>query len=680
MAFAVLVFVAELLLILFPGLVLHRALARRMLALDGGQSAWPVDEVDLLIFGLLPGFALANTVGTVLAIFHVFYGWSYFLLMAVLVAWRWRDARATLSAVGDCARRSFRSLAQGDLMVVVAIAIFLQTGAAMLVESMVPSPNIDVWYHNLPLAQSIVAHRGFMMPQVPHMFYGSYPIFFHMFFAEGLLFFDSVIAAKAANAILYLGFLISLIAFARQARAVAAVLVSILIISAPFFSSGAADAMTDIGRVCFSALAFALAYQYVSTKRVYFLFASGLVAGGAIAGKYTELLTPIFIGMSLLPPLVIGKPGSWRALVVFVAATAITGSYPYLRNLILLHNPIYPFLFGHPGMSDESIKAVQREVFSFSDPAFADFSKNLLSVQGWRDYATAVDRVFLGQWNLSYYLYAVIGASLLYLRRGALLLLGAWTLGLWIFWYLVGNMNPRWGLTPFMMYVVMAYLAIVGSIDRWVEAPWIPGARWRPSVRSAVGEISGNAWATPIFVARIAIAIWAVLIGVGAIQRVGADGVRSAFPLWMNRDLARAAVEPNGLQTYLVNTRPGYEIYRHIGEHDLRMVLQPFDNGAGLYQVVYNDGKPGDRLSPWYLLPHSPSEYDEFLHRNAIRYFVYCPTLPSLTVERMGNGSQNPRHAEMTYDLMRYLLPGSRLILADSFGWELREMSPDKLK
>jgi hypothetical protein len=34
----------------------------------------------------------------------------------------------------------------------------------------------------------------------------------------------------------------------------------------------------------------------------------------------------------------------------------------------------------------------------------------------------------------------------------------------------------------------------------------------------------------------------------------------------------------------------------------------------------------------------------------------------------------------MTYDLMRYLLPGSRLILADSFGWELREMSPDKLK
>ena len=79
-------------------------------------------------------------------------------------------------------------------------------------------------------------------------------------------------------------------------------------------------------------------------------------------------------------------------------------------------------------------------------------------------------------------------------------------------------------------------------------------------------------------------------------------------------------------------------------------------------------------------LPHSPAEYDQFLHGNKIRYFVYRSSLAPLNAERLGEGSNNPRHAEMAYDLMRYLLPGSRLILTDSFGWELREIAADKLE
>jgi hypothetical protein len=683
MAFAALTFVAELLLILFPGLVLHRALARRVLLLDAGEASHSVDEVELLGFGILPGLALANTVGTVLAIFHVFYWWSYLALMVVLVGWRWRDALATLLAAGAVVRLSVGSLLRGNLMVIVAVAIFLQTLAGMLVEAQLPSGNIDVWNHNFPLAQSIVANHGFIMPQIDNMFYGSYPIFFHMFFAEGLLLVDSVIAAKAANALLYLGFLVSLLAFAKHARAVAAVIVSVLVINSPFFSGGAADAMTDIGRVCFASLAFVFAYQYFRAGRLYFLFASGLLAGGAIAGKYTELLTPMLIGLSLLPALVSRKQGGWTAVVVFTAATAVTGAYPYLRNLILLHNPIYPFLFGHPGLSDAYMQGLQAEVFQSLDPVFRSYSQNLFSLRGWHDFASAAHEVFMSHWNRSYYLYGVILAGFLIMRSGALLVFALWTFGLWIFWYLVGNTNMRWGLTPFMLLLMMSYLAIVGSIDRCADAFAVPGPRWRRFTWGGAGEASRwtlPAWLTPIAVARIAVAIWALVICKDAIRGVKANGVSNAFPSWLNRDLARAVVQPDGFQAYLLRSQEGYQIYRYIGDHDLRKVLQPLDNGAGVYQTAYNDGRNGDWLIPWHSLPAKPADFDDYLSRNKIRYFVYRPALLPLNAERLGQGSNNPRHAEMAYDLMRYLLPGSRLILTDSFGWELREISADRLK
>jgi hypothetical protein len=148
----------------------------------------------------------------------------------------------------------------------------------------------------------------------------------------------------------------------------------------------------------------------------------------------------------------------------------------------------------------------------------------------------------------------------------------------------------------------------------------------------------------------------------------------------MSRDLARAALQPGGLEAYLLRMREGYEIYSYISRHDLRMVLQPLDNGADFYAAAYNDGKDGDWLVPWYALPTRPAEFDEYLRNNKVRYFVYRASLHPLNVERLGQGANNPRHVEMAYDLFRYLLPGSRLLLTDSFGWELREISADRLK
>jgi len=176
------------------------------------------------------------------------------------------------------------------------------------------------------------------------------------------------------------------------------------------------------------------------------------------------------------------------------------------------------------------------------------------------------------------------------------------------------------------------------------------------------------------------VAIWAIFIGIVAVNRVRVDGISAAFPRWMNHDLAHAILQPGGLEGYLSRSLEGYEIYRYIGDHDLRMVLQPFDNGANFYQAAFNDGRNGEWILSWRSLPKDASEFDQFIRSNNIRYFVYRKSLPPLNAERLGEGSGNPRHVEIAYQLMDYLLPGSRLLLTDQFGSELREIAPEKLK
>jgi hypothetical protein len=666
MALAAFYLVTQLIFVLFPGLVLHRALARRILKWDGSTA---MDEVDLLGFGLLPGLVLAGTVGTILAIFQAFYLWSYLAVMILIVVVFRRDAIATLAAIKSMVERSLKSLMQGNLMIVVAVAIFVQTAAGMLAESLVPSAGIDIWHHNFPLAKSIVDHHGFRMPQIDSMFYGSYPLFHHMFFAQALLLADTIVAAKVANAMIYLGFLLSLVMFARHLRSVIILLMSYLIIETPFFSFGTADLMTDTTRICFSTLAFVFAYQYLRRGQVYFLFASGLLAGGAVAGKYTELLTPLLIGLSLLPALIGRKPDAWRAVLVFTTATLAIGLYPYVRNLILLHNPIYPFLFGHPGISDEYMAALKTEFSNPLDPVFLTYSQNLLTPAGWRDFAIAAWQVFLSAWKLKASVLVVIAAGLIFLRSRALAWFAVWTLVMWVYWYIIGNMTYRWGLPAMLLLLTMTLLVFMELLDRAADKSAAAGNSWSwPFQHVAAGRL------TPLAVARGAGAALALYIAAVAIHRVSIVGMHAAFPKWLPEYLAVATLQPGGLDAQLPKNIEGYQVYRYIGEHDLKMVLQPFDVGATYYPSAYNGGRQGEWILPWSELPKDPSEYDQFLQARNVRYFIYSPSITPLLAHRLNVGGNNPRHVETAYQFMHYLLPKSRPILTDSFGWELRQI------
>jgi hypothetical protein len=661
--------ITQLLLMVFPGLVLHRALALRFLSLDAKPLSSAIDEVDLLAYGLLPGLAIVNTIGTVLAVFGVFRTWVYVTVIIAALLWRRRDAVATLGAMGQFVGRCAQCLRRGDLLVIVAVVLFFQTAFGLLLEAQYVSANVDVWYHNFPLAQSIVSHHGFVTPQIDNLFYGTYPIFFHMFFAEGLLFVDHVIVAKVVNTIIYLAFLVSLIPFSQKARNLAVLVMFTLIVDSPFFSPGAADAMTDISRVCYTVMALAFAYRYLRDGHLYFIFVAGMLAGGAVAGKYSELPTPFLVGLGLLPGLITMRRSAWIATGVFAVAFLPVAAYPYVRNLVYFANPVYPFIFGHPGLSEAYMVGLRKAVFfEIADPSFRNFSQDLSTWQGWLDFYRAVQEMFLSRFWHPYLVLGLIAVASAF-RRSRIAYLALCTFIMLALWHTVGGINFRWGLGSGLMLLTTSYLSFVWLTDRIVE---ISTAKWqlpRPlAALSASAALPG--WLSVATLVRLAFAVFAINWLMTVAQSVRAGGLAGLLPNWSDKKESGAVLNgPSAHDAFLSKTRRGFEIYRYIGDHDLRTVWQPFDNGAWYYQSAYND-RTGDWILPWQVMPESPAELSKFLRDKNIRYVIICE-LPDYSAERLGR-----KHVEYSYELIRPLIAKSRRLLVDAFGWELYEISP----
>jgi hypothetical protein len=200
--------ILTLLLMLFAGAVLHRALAARLLATNGikiGSTGGP-SELDVLFLGILPALVLIGTIDTYLALFHLLRADVTLAVFVLLVLWRWRDAFATLGALVTLAVDGWRASKRLDVVTLAATAGFFAVATCLFVLAQLPSENVDVWVFQLPLAQSMVDHSGFVYPQMDHAFYGNNPLFFNLLFAQAMLFVDHFIAANAVNIVIYLGF------------------------------------------------------------------------------------------------------------------------------------------------------------------------------------------------------------------------------------------------------------------------------------------------------------------------------------------------------------------------------------------------------------------------------------------------------------------------------------------
>jgi hypothetical protein len=658
---------------LFVGSVLHRAMAARLLRFDGLAIATQggPSERDLLFLGLGPALVLVGVIGTYLALFHLFRADVMIAVLVVAVLWRRRDAAATAGAVWSLIAGGGKALRQFDILTLGAIAAFIGLAVFLFVLAQLPSSNPDVWVFQFPLAQSMVEHSGFVYPQIDHPFYGNNPLFFNLLFAEALLAVDHFIAANTVNIAIYLSFMLAVLTYAARARGAGLLLIIFMVASSSFFSPAAPTPLTDLPRSCFSVLALLFTDRYLRDSRLYDLVVAGLLAGAAAAGKYTELVTAALIGVCLLPGLVSLASRRWIDACAFSVAVVIVGAFWYVKNWILLGNPIYPFLLGHPGLSDQWMAEYIQDISRAFDPADRIYNTNLLTLQGWRDFGYVLYDWFLAR-HFQVQVALVLAVSALVSRPRRMAMLSFCTVALFVIWYAVMFNHIRFAMPAYLLFLSTAF---VGATVLGEARPPIVAAT-KALAQQCVGRLRGKsasaktpAWANhrPIvgqswstrWRLRIAALVAMLLIGAGALWSIPQSRLGLADIL-----LGRTSIDE-----YLSSRREGYAIYRYIAQHDLRMVFQPLDNGAVSSVPAYNGGRDGHWILPFNAMPTDPIGTDKFVDENHIRFFIYRPWLDPVAIDRLGAD-----HVASAYRVFEKLLPKSRLLMADPFGWSLYEI------
>jgi hypothetical protein len=216
----------------------------------------------------------------------------------------------------------------------------------------------------------------------------------------------------------------------------------------------------------------------------------------------------------------------------------------------------------------------------------------------------------------------------------------------------------RWAMPAYLLYLSTACVAVVALLESASLAFARRGPQ-RPAMFMAVAASPLWRWRRP---ALTALAIVAVA-GIASVKLVR-DG--TLVPASFKGGVVDIMLGRSSVADYLATRREGYAIYRRIAEQDLRVVWQPFDNGAIENAAAYNGGRDGHWLLHYRVLPADAASLDAFLRQHDIRYFVYRPNLSATEIDRLGQA-----HVDRAHAAMRTLLPRSRRLLSDPFGWEL---------
>jgi hypothetical protein len=629
----------------FTGTTLHRALALSLMAHDSTTAGTPAPSGrDLVLLGILPGFAIVGTIGIYLALFQLLRPDVLAVTLAAALVWRRKDARATIEEIWSLARDGVASFKRCDAAAIAASVALLFFVSVYLLNAQVPYDNIDITAFQLPLARSIVEHSGFVYPQIENIFYSYNPLFFNLLFAEPLLFVNWSIAPAILNIAIFLGFIVALTTFFRAHRAVALLLALSAIAFPSLFSTIVPAPLVDIPRSCYSVLGLLFAYRYMRAGLLCDIVSAGLCSGAAIGGHYLELVPLAVLGVTLLPRLRQGR-AVWLHAAAFAATLIIVAGYWYLRNWVIQGNPIWPLLFGHAGISDQDMAEFVRE--STVPKSFEDHSvrPNIFSLGDWfsivhahwRWIFTALAGAFSG---------ATVAAVVL-LGRARVGVLIVWSAVMLVLWYFLMR-HLRWALPSLLLLCSTAIIAAGPHLERLPK-----GARVAFKVAPAARSV-------------------AAALGIAFIAAVG---VRISFhgmvvlPTWANTGLARALAFGGSAEDYLESKEPGYRIYRLVATKDLHMVFQPFDEDSITRSAAFNDGRSGG----WFLspreLPKSASDLDAFLARHRIRYFIDQPVPqpdpPSLLT---------PEHVAIAHQIIATLRTRAKPLLTDRFGWSLYEL------
>jgi hypothetical protein len=635
------------------GVIVNHWIARKVFA-----TTAEIKEREILLHGLLVSIILNGVLGTYLAVLKIFNLYALAAVFAGLIFLLRKDLSITLKTIAESTLELFRNLRHFNLLTIGATCLFAALFAVLAVLCRVPTQNPDAWVFHLPIAFSIIENSGFVYPVIDDLHYASQPSFMSVLFAQMMSLAPDFSVAAFVNVLLYLFMFIAL-ASVWDNFALALCILLVFVAANVSFATGAPTPLTDLSRSCLSVLGLTYLALYRDRNIEYYAGLAAICLGASIAAKYTELMSLTIMAVLLVPEL---KSAEGRKLILKCALIiTLIASFWYIKNLVLLNNPIYPFIFGHPGLSDAWMKDYMLEMTTPFDPAHRHFVHNLFTSQGWIDFFSVTwtwffEERFVAKLCL---LLCILGA-VIYPRLIAPMF--GCTIFLFIFWYVVMFNHIRWAKPAYLLLFVTGCFVAITFFEKFSKQGVFQSFQF---VKFQVNKTK------IIFTVMLVL----LLAGALAIQKdrlLISEKMTSQWSFGRTADLIYAAFRPNGLEPYLAKNREGYLIYQYIVRHNLKHVFQPFHHSHRLYAKIYNGGAEGD----WFVDDRKSllSDAQAFIKSSGIQYFVTRPQLAEINVDRIG-----VEKIQRAYDIVDVIKPGAELILEDHNGWKLYKVRIDSV-
>ncbi len=232
-----------------------------------------------------------------------------------------------------------------DLAASLLLGIMLLAGFVL---TLTPEIGKDALIYHLAVPRLYLIHQGFYF--VPGNIFAGYPLLGEMHYLLAL-FLRNDILAKGMNYLLLCGTLLGMGLLARHVLTNQAFpcLSMLIFASIPSVFAVSHAAYNDLFVTFFTLAAIYSFFRWSDQRLTAWLILCGLFSGSAAACKYTALLvTPLgCLGILWLAYRNgNGARATFRSLVLYLAAAIAAGSPFYLKNWIVLGNPVYPFFYG----------------------------------------------------------------------------------------------------------------------------------------------------------------------------------------------------------------------------------------------------------------------------------------------------------------------------------------------
>jgi hypothetical protein len=288
---------------------------------------------------LLAGFGACAYLGLLLAALRIFYAGVLVAVAAVVLVLGRRTLVAYARWLRGAPPVALGAAALGACLV----------AAEWLVALAPPEATDEIAYH-LPEARSIADTHALPLMLGSDRIYGNLPALAETLYAEAL----SIEGAALAHA-LHLTLLVAFVVLAagvaqRLFGGAAAVVAAIGLLLYQGLLYNATTAYVDAAATAFEAGSVLLLALWVVRRDPVDAAAAAVLIGLAASVKYTTLATAAFEAAVVA---IVAVRERRAGLALRLAGLALAACvFWYGKNLVRLGNPVFPFAFGHPGVSD----------------------------------------------------------------------------------------------------------------------------------------------------------------------------------------------------------------------------------------------------------------------------------------------------------------------------------------